>query len=335
MKEIIDCAYCSGKAKLHRTEKAIEYKKEQFTVVEHFYKCNKCGEEFTTRETDSISISQAYDQYRKKYNIPFPEDIAAIRNEYGLSGSSMATVLGLGTNSYTNYENGEMPTQALSNLIRSAKNPTVFLEMLNSAQDKIPKTAFEKAKQKIQVLLTPPDSRHMQAPLQFQEPDEFTGYRRPSLDRTCSVLTYAINNSQEDYNDKLKLNKLLFYVDFYHYKCYAKSITGMPYRAIPYGPAPTCYDNVFSYLEHEECIISKWVKEKGQSARELFESHAKFDKTLFSDDELQTIYFVVDQFKNTSTWDIVELSHREKAWKINKDDRNKIDYTLAFELKTI
>lgn len=334
MKEIIDCAYCSGKAKLHRVEKAIEYKKEEFSVIQHYYKCNKCSEEFTTDEIDSITINQVYDQYRKKYNIPFPEDITAIRNGYGLSGSSMATVLGLGTNSYTNYENGEMPTQALGNLIRSAKNPDLFLEMLKGAEDKIPKTAFEKAKQGVDNLLRDPDSQSMQIPLLYQEPDEFTGYKRPSMDKTCNILIHTIHNSDQNYNDKLKLNKILFFVDFYHYKCHAKSVTGMPYRAIPYGPAPTCYDNIFSYLEYNDCIKSKWVKEKNL-ARELFESDRKFDKSLFSSEEFKTISFVINKFKDTSTWDIVDLTHEEKGWKVNEKSRSKIDYKFAFELKAL
>lgn len=335
MKEVIDCAYCSGSAKLHRVEKAIEYKKEEFFVIAHYYKCTKCKEEFTTEETDHVTITQVYSQYRKKHNIPFPEEITEIRNLYGLSGSSMAAVLGLGTNSYSNYENGEMPTLALANLIRSAKNPGLFLDMLNAAEDKIPGTLFAKAKSKIEELKKPYNPHAMQVPLQFQEPDEFTGYRKPSMDRICNVLIYAINHCDHDYNDKLKLNKVLFYTDFYHYRSYGKSITGTPYRAIPYGPAPTCYDSIFSYLEYGDCITSKWIKEKNQSAREIFETNMKFDKSLFTDEEQKSIKVVINEFKDTATWDMVEMSHEEKAWKVNKDDHKKIDYALAFDLKAL
>jgi uncharacterized phage-associated protein len=41
---------------------------------------------------------------------------------------------------------------------------------------------------------------------------------------------------------------------------------------------------------------------------------------------------VVERFRNTSTSDIIEISHQEKAWIENKEDKNVIDYFYAFDL---
>jgi hypothetical protein len=110
MKEKITCAYCDGVAVLKKEKKEIKYRKDVFTILAHFYQCDSCEERFTNCETDTLSLLQLHNQYREKYHIPFPDEIADLRNNYNLSASKMSEVLGLGANGYSNYENGEIPT---------------------------------------------------------------------------------------------------------------------------------------------------------------------------------------------------------------------------------
>jgi len=70
-------------------------------------------------------------QYREKHNIPFPEDIKAIRKQYKLPAIKMSKVLGLGDNTYRQYEAGEIPTEANGRLIQMSADPKKFLEMLH------------------------------------------------------------------------------------------------------------------------------------------------------------------------------------------------------------
>ena len=89
----------------------------------------------------------------------------------------------------------------------------------------------------------------------------------------------------------------------------------MIYRAIQYGPVPANYDNIFAYLENEQIISAEWIRLANGSAREVFKIEGDSDTSLFSPDELETINKVVNRFSETSTWDIVDLSHKENAWK--------------------
>ncbi len=93
MKNLIECPYCDGNAKLHRKDKEINYRKEMFCVVEHYYKCENCKEEFTTTKTDTVTMTQVYNMYRKKYNIPSLEEIIAIREQYDISATKMSEIL--------------------------------------------------------------------------------------------------------------------------------------------------------------------------------------------------------------------------------------------------
>ncbi len=75
-------------------------------------------------------MNQVFNQYRDKFNIPFPDEIRRIRKKYGLSAKRMSEILGFGVNSYRNYEAGEMPSIANAKLIQMVDDPSYFLDMV-------------------------------------------------------------------------------------------------------------------------------------------------------------------------------------------------------------
>src|ERR1035437_9172106 len=112
----MDCAYCNGNAELKIEETKKTFRKEEFKIFEHYYKCQKCSKEFTTDEIDMLDINQVYNQYREKYSIPFPEQLAAIRGKYNLSAAKMSDIIGFGPNQYRLYETGDIPSESQGSL---------------------------------------------------------------------------------------------------------------------------------------------------------------------------------------------------------------------------
>lgn len=335
MKQKIECPYCDGIAELQKEAKETQYRKETFKIVAHFYKCEKCVEEFTTTASDTISLMQAYNQYREKNNIPFPEEIVAIRHKYDLSAAKMSEVLGLGANGYSNYENGEIPTPAYGNLISAASEPQTFMNLLEKAKEHFSEKTFKKVKEKVALLIHSEDeNKKLYATLNlYRQPNNFTGYKITSSTRIANIISYFIQHSKPEFNDKLKINKQLFFADFTHYKNYGVSITGLSYRAIKYGPMPANYDNIYAYLENKHFISSQFSKLSNGGAGELFVSNTTVDTNLFSDEEKETFAKIIEKFANTSTWEIVELSHKGKAWKALESNNSLIGYQdYAFEL---
>lgn len=327
MKQKIECPYCDGHANLQKEARELTYRKDVFKIVAHYYKCDKCSEEFTTTETDTISLMQAYNQYREKNNIPFPEEILAIRQKYNLSASKMSEVLGLGANGYGNYENGEIPTPAYGNLISAASVPQTFLNLVDKAKDHFTENAFKKIQERISNLIQiSAESKHHATLNVYCAPNNFTGYKTLTPEKIAHLFIYFIGNSKKVFNDKLKLNKMLFYADFTHYKNHGESISGLSYRAIQYGPVPSNYDNIYAYLENEQFISSEFLKLSNGGAREIFISNADFDHTLFKVEELKTLATIMERFADIPTWDIVELSHQEKAWKQLEPKKELIGY---------
>jgi uncharacterized phage-associated protein len=71
-------------------------------------------------------------------------------------------------------------------------------------------------------------------------------------------------------------------------------------------------------------------------AREVFISENDYDKNLFTDEENDTIRTILEKFAHISTWEIVDLSHKEKSWKELEDKKELIGYQdYAFELLAV
>lgn len=318
MEKFKECPFCGQSSGLESqiTEKV--FRKEKFRIREFFYKCEVCHEEFTTTDLDEVIINQVYNQYREKFGIFFPEELISLRNRYQLSAQKMSLVLGLGINTYSNYEKGEMPTMASNNLINSAKNHEIFLSYVNQAKNEFTDKSFRDLKKHIDHLIQDANQKDdlvLYYINKYQRPNEFTGYAIPDVKKVANLLLYLISSCNPDYNDKLKLNKLLFYSDYFHYQQTGKSITGLAYRAIPYGPVPVNYDYLFAYLTNDQKLIEPAFAESLNSkVIEYFSVKKPFDLTVFDQLELQTIDRIIEKFRNTNSWELVELSHKEKAW---------------------
>lgn len=62
MKQRIECPWCDGQAVLQKEARELTYRSEVVKIEAHYYQCDKCGEEFTTTEADTLSLEQAYNQ---------------------------------------------------------------------------------------------------------------------------------------------------------------------------------------------------------------------------------------------------------------------------------
>ena len=133
---------------------------------------------------------------------------------------------------------------------------------------------------------------------------------------------------------KTKLNKLLFYADFIMYKQSGFSMSGVQYRAIPMGPVPNNFNSIFEYLANKDELDIYYTNFADGGTGEQFKPNPNktFDKELFNETELQILESVAERFKNTSTNEIIEISHKEKAWIDNIAEKRLIDYNYSFEL---
>ena len=124
-----------------------------------------------------------------------------------------------------------------------------------------------------------------------------------------------------------KLNKEMFYADFAHYRKHGRSISGLRYKAIKYGPVPYHYDTIYDNIDGVEknIVIS-------HNSESTCLSCDGYDSKSFSADELATLEHIFAITQELTTEQIVDKSHQEPAWANYNSQGGFIPYSEAFNL---
>lgn len=316
-----------------------EFRKEKFEVVYHYYWCADSGEKFEDEIIMALNLDQVYNQYRKKHNLPFPEEITRLRDQYGLSASKMSEVLGFGINVYRSYENGEIPNASNARLIQVAQDPREFKKLV-ALSNALNEKDYERVSSKIDELVL----REYVLSLDIttflmgsSTIDDKTGYRKPDLEKFIEMVVFITAHAQPSLW-KTKLNKLLFYADFLNFKKEVHSISGCRYRAIDMGPVPHNFNSLFDYIaEQGHIVVTVTSFENGKIGEQFTpHPHRAFDASKLSPSEIETLTEVVSKLKKYSTNDMIRLSHEEEAWEKNfSHGKSVISYIDAFSLTNI
>ncbi len=155
-------------------------------------------------------------------------------------------------------------------------------------------------------------------------------------EKLIHAMVFFIKKTKHCY--KLKLFKLLYFLDFNHFKETGRSVTGLEYFAWPMGPVPKIlYDKINSQME-ELKIFFKFIPEsfidpdftKDKVIR--FIPKIEFDKNLFSKRELHIMEKLIYLYKDVKSKDMTEISHDRKGpwYKVFKQE-NKPQKTIPYE----
>ena len=286
-----------------------------------------------------MNLSQVYNQYRRRHNLPFPEEIIQLREQYGLSASRMSEVLGFGINVYRSYENGEIPSSSNARLIQLAQDPKEFKKLVGLS-NALNEKESERVNRKIEELLLKENFIHFDlTSFLMGDPiiNDQTGYRKPNLEKFTEMVVFLTIKAQP-FLWKTKLNKMLFYADFLNFKKEVHSISGCRYRAINMGPAPNNFNSLFDYIaENHHIDITVTSFDNGKIGEKFTPNFKReFDESRLSQSGIETLTEVVAKFKKFSTDQIIKLSHEEEAWEKNfKNGKKLISYIDAFKLINI
>ncbi len=333
MKPIIDCPICDGQSHLEAEQKKRTYRSEKFDLIEQLYQCSKCNHSFTNNDVDEYNLNLLHNKYREKYQIPFPEQLIKIRESYNLSQTKMSELLGFGPNQYRLYENGEMPSNANAMLLKLLLNPKSFkdivLENIKDDSDKLLDELIRKIEKNIADA-----NKFSLIKMLFPQaiiPSSSTGFTAPDFHKFANMVIYFLNVAPY----KTKLNKLLFYADFTHFKYFGHSISGCEYAAINMGPVPDNYKLIFGLLESENFICSD-IESFQEREVDKFSPCQSFNPSIFTESEKATLELINSSLGALNTQAIINKSHDEAAWLNNAANRITIDYALyAPQLKDI
>ncbi len=319
---------------LKKDKRKLSFRKEEFDILYHSFVCSDTKEEFETEDLLKINLAQVHNQYRAKHNLPFPEEIIEIREKYGVSASQMSKILNLGINSYRKYENGEIPSLSNARLIQLVSNAEEFKKLIE-LNDDLNSNSRERLLGRLNKMII---SEKISSNFNLEEyllgsllPDQYRGYRRPNLEKFFNILNFFSDRLKPW---KVKMCKLLFYVDFGYFKRYGYSISGLKYIAISMGPVPNNFDGLFNEARQRSFIKVEYKSFKNGGIGEQFiKGDQPFDASLFSDNELNTLNQVFEKFGSASTKEIIDLSHQETAWKNCFQKNSFISYHYGYDLK--
>ncbi len=323
---------------LTKEKRSINFRKVSFQVIFHYFRCEDSGEQFTTDTLDELNMNQVYNQYRDLFNIPFPDEIIRIREKYYLPATKMSVILGFGTNSYRQYESGEMPSVSNARLIQMIDDPKKFIALVELCDllDSKMKLKYINVAQSIVE-----DRKRNIFKFNLKEyllgehlADVYSGYRNPNFEKFTEMVVF-FSEKIEPY--KTKMNKLLFYADFLMFKQSCFSMSGVRYRAIEMGPVPNNFQSIFEYLANNDIIDICYTQFPKGYTGEQFKARKEriFNYKLFTELEMSVLNKVAEVFKESSTNSIIETSHLEEAWKKNEKNKNVISYNFAFDLTQI
>ncbi len=314
---------------LQKEKRVLSFRKEKFEVVYHYYLCKDTGEQFEDDQLSELNITQVHNQYREYLKLPFPDEITAIKEKYGLSARKISDILGFGPNTFGIYEKGEIPSKANARLIQLANDPEEFRKLAKLSGNLT--AVLEKRIYNLLDLKEVFNFRNLSSLFKNETQSRLNGYRMFKQERANQMILFF---AEKMHPWKTKLNKLLFYSDFLHFKKYGYSISGLKYVAIDYGPVPDEYEILFTIGRINNIFKKVYQEINNDAAGEkiLPMKHAKFNSGLFKDHELRILHAVFEKYKNVTSSEIVKMSHDEKAWKENYKNHKFIDYKYSFDL---
>jgi|GEM_PF-1294137 len=141
----------------------------------------------------------------------------------------------------------------------------------------------------------------------------FTGKRAFDAERLGAMISYLVTKGHDIY--KTNLNKLLFYSDMTAYFLRGEGISGATYVNMPFGPVPDHVEAVIEALVANGTIQKRDVPEIGKNAVRFELGYEGPDSEL-SDDDKRVLDWVLQTYGEMGAGELSELSHRERAYKI-------------------
>jgi hypothetical protein len=124
------------------------------------------------------------------------------------------------------------------------------------------------------------------------------------------AINYFVRNTPKC--GKIKLFKLLYFLDFEHFKATGRSVTGLDYFAWKMGPVPVA---LFEEMEapQPDMAASFVIEEKpirsGSKSMLTMVPQLPFSPEHFSRREIELIESSATQYKYTEAYDIIEATH--------------------------
>ncbi len=318
-----NCGSSDTYVKNHEHIYQIKGKEIKFNSDRRF--CSKCDNLVYDEKLDNTASEKGIEVYNKLYGVT-KEEIIALRKKYNLSQELFSKVIGCAKKTLISYEKGvSIPNDSYLIIIKSLiASPEMITNLVEANKVQFTNKEYNKINNKISIFLA---NNEKQLLLNEEySPTEYNGYTKFNKEKVYNMIIFLADNTIL----KTKLLKEMFYADFLFYKENCKSITGLEYCKLPFGPVPDGFETIL-LNEYQEGMID--YKPVITSSKEYYKIAAKkkFNKDLFTKEELDVLAKIKKYFKDYNVKKIVDYSHKEKAY-TDTNDCAKISYDYSFDI---
>jgi uncharacterized phage-associated protein len=152
-------------------------------------------------------------------------------------------------------------------------------------------------------------------------------------EKLINAIVFFAQNTK--YCGKIKLIKLLYLLDFTHFRATGVSVTGLEYHAWKLGPVPIDVYQEWDAPAPDLTAAIEIVPEKViDYVRELVVPKRRFDPDLFTKRELVIMEELAVRFRDEKTRPLINFTHAELGpwdiiWDSGRGQNERIPYTLA------
>ena len=334
----MNCPLCdkTHEVEIRQRMSTITIKGDKVEYEERFFFCANADEdenEFENATMTNLNLLNARNAYRIKHGLLTSDEIVAIRESYGLSQVDCARLLAWGEATISRYESKAIQDEAYDTMLRLIRdNPLQALDFLKKNSDKFSAQKRLEIKSRILDKLDHYGKEYLTRQAfegeyaNFEEPCDSNGFALLDIDKIETVISYIAETVSNLY--KVKLMKMLWYVDSLSFKRRGMAITGMVYRHEAMGALPVGH---YSLMNLESLNVVEEESINYDSMLHIYPTKGA-DYSILSDEEKSIIDCVIKKFQSYKAKDIVDYMHAEKAYTMTGSGEI-IPFSLAGEIR--
>ena len=334
----MDCPLCDKTHEIEERKRlaTITLKGDKVTYEERFYFCANAYEdenEFETGSMTNANLLNARNAYRVKHGLLTSDEIVAIRESYGLSQVDLARLLGWGEATISRYESKAIQDEAYDTMLRFIKdNPLKALEFLKKNAAKFTELKRSEVREKIIEKLDSYGKEYLtRQALEgeyagFEKPSDSNGFVTLNISKIEAAISYIAKHISNLF--KVKLMKMLWYVDALSYKTSGYAMTGMVYRHNDMGALPIGH---YSLMNLENLNVHEEESYNYDSMMHIYPTDG-MDYSVLSAEDIKILDIVIRKFKSYKAKEIVDYMHEEKAYLETKSGEI-ITFSMAGEIR--
>ena len=337
-KELRGCPICGKEheVEIRKRKSQIKIKDIMVDYDEIYYRCTNVSDEddneYVSGKMMDKNLLEAKDIYRKEKGLLTSNEIKQIRKKYGLTQAEFSFLLGLGEITITRYEKKLIQDETYDKIMRLVyEDAFLALDYLKENKDKFKnEKRYEEIEKNIKKIVIQDAVEYFNKKellskyVDFENMSIMNGFKNIDISKLEAVINYIANKNNNLY--KVKLMKLLWYIDMLYYKKYGKSLTGLVYIHQKLGALPVGFEEL---MKLKSIDVKEEVKDESTIYHILPNNDYKVEK--LSKQEKDVIDTIINKFEDFNTNQIVEYMHNEKVYK-ETNQTQVIDYSYAKDM---